>query len=106
MPVAHAQTAGAVAVSFRNDLKIPVIVQGFTVVNGMTKAGMALVVMPGKTLTDNNVPSNSVRYYRIVDANRPMMQYIRNLPVRVVRDDINLAIHGMPPNVGVKKAAP
>jgi hypothetical protein len=101
VPAAHAQV-GAVAVSFRNELKIPVIIQGFTVVNGMPRAGMAMVVLPGKTAIDNNVPAGTIRFYRVVDANRPVLQYIRNLPVPVLQEDINLAIRGVPPRVFVK----
>jgi hypothetical protein len=104
VPVARAQ-AGAVAVTFRNEMMTPVIVQGFTVVNGMQKAGMALVVRPGKTVSDNNVPASTIRFYRVVDANRPAVEYIRNLPLAVGRQDIDLLIRGKPPKVIVTKAA-
>ncbi len=93
---------GAVAISFRNEMKTPVIVQGFSVVNGMAKAGMALVILPGKTAIDINVPVGAIRFYRVVDANRPVLQYIRNLPVPVLQNDINLAIRGVPPRVLVQ----
>src|SRR3954447_19557381 len=104
-PAARAQ-AGGVVVSFRNEMKIPVIVQGYTFINRMPKYGMALVVHPGKTVSDNNVPANTIRYYQIVDANRPMNRYIRDLPVRILLDDIDLAIRGTPPNVLVRKTDP
>jgi len=52
------------------------------------------------------VPANNVRYYVVVNANQPALQYIRNLPVRVGQDDINLTIRGVPPNVVVRKSEP
>jgi hypothetical protein len=104
VPVAHAQ-AGAVVVTFRNEMMTPVIVQGYTIINGMPKKGMALVVRPGKTVSDNNVPPGTVRFYSVMDANRPAIEYVRNLAVPVGRQDINLLIRGVPPKVIVTKAA-
>jgi hypothetical protein len=97
---------GGLVVTFRNEMKVPVIVQGYTIINRTPRLGMALVVLPGKTVSDNNVPANSIRFYQVVDANRPRLQYIRDLPVQVLQDDINLAIRGVPPNVAVRKALP
>lgn len=99
-PAARAQGI-AVAVTFQNEMKTPVIVQGATLVNGMPKAGMAMIVLPGKTATEN-IPANSIRFYIVVDANRPGLRYINNLPVPAGVQDINLAIRGIPPKVFIK----
>ena len=105
VPAARAQ-AGGVVVSFHNQLKIPVIVQGTTVINGMRKRGMALLVLPGKTVSDNNVPANSIRFYDVYDANRPILQYIRNAPLPVTQDDVDLVIRSLQGNVVVRKVEP
>ena len=94
---AHAQFRGA-AVGFRNDLKTPIIVQGFTVVNGMQKRGQALVILPGKTASDNNVPAGP-RFYTICDANQPNMVWLRNVPIAVQGQDINISVRGAAPKV-------
>src|ERR1700676_3649274 len=66
---AQGQPAGP-GIGFRNDLKIPVIVQGISVVNNMQRRGQPFLVQPGKTVWDNNLPKNSTRYYTIYDANQ------------------------------------
>jgi hypothetical protein len=97
---AHAQFRGA-AVGFRNDLKTPIIVQGYTVVNGMPKRGQAIVILPGKTASDNNVPAGP-RYYTICDANQPNLVWLRNVPVAVMAQDINIAVRGAAPKVFIE----
>jgi hypothetical protein len=97
---ARAQFGGA-AVGFRNDLKTPIIVQGFTIVNKMPKRGQAIVILPGKTATDNNVPMGP-RFYTICDANQPNLVWLRNVPIGVMGQDINFAIHGAPPKVVIE----
>ncbi len=96
IPTARAQGAG-VAISFRNDLNIALVVQGHSMVNGMKKAGMVLVIQPGKTAAENNIPMGTTRVYMIADANAPGRPFIQNLPVQVGAQDLNLAIRGMPP---------
>jgi hypothetical protein len=89
---------GGVAVGFRNEMKIPVVVQGWTMVGGMKKAGMAIAIPPGKTLGEINVPAGT-RYYSIYDANNPNIVYIRDIPVPVMNSDLSFAIRGVPPKV-------
>jgi hypothetical protein len=95
-----AQTAsaqvGGVAVAFRNELKTPVIVQGFTVVNGMQKRGQAFVIVPGKVGADLGVPAGP-RFYTVYDANNPKLVYVLNFQVPVQGNDIALIIGGIPP---------
>lgn len=96
----HAQFGG-VAVGFRNELKVPVIVQGYSVVNGMQKRGQAFVILPARAAVDLNVPAG-LRFYTIVDANQPALTYIRNLPIPVGTNDLRFAVRGVPPKVAVQ----
>src|SRR5437868_5043256 len=89
---ARAQTGG-VAVGFRNEMKTPVIVQGWTMVGGMKKAGMAIAIPPGKTLGEINIPAG-LRFYSVHDGNMPSIVYIRDIPVPVMNSDIGFAIRG------------
>ncbi len=100
LPAAHAQGGGA-AVGFRNELKSPIIVQGFTVVNGMQKRGQAIVILPGKAGFDYNVPMGP-RFYVICDANQPNLVWLRNVPIAVMGPDINFAVRGVVPKVFVE----
>jgi hypothetical protein len=65
---AQAQTLGP-GIGFRNDLKVPVIVQGVSLVNNMQRRGQPFVVQPGKTVWDNNLPMG-LRYYTIYEASQ------------------------------------
>lgn len=95
-PVARAQ-AGAVAVGFRNELKTPVIVQGYTIINNMKKYGRAMVIAPGKVDAEA-IPAGTVRFYTVVDGNRPnQIQHIQNVPIRIGNQDVLLGIRGMAP---------
>jgi hypothetical protein len=95
---------GGVAVGFRNELNRPVIVQGYTKVNGMPKRGMAMVVLPGKVVVDNNVPGGATRYYMICDANQPNLVYIRDFPIQIGANDVNILIRGVAPKVFLEPA--
>ena len=65
---AYCQNPGP-GIGFRNDLKVPVIVQGVCIVNNMPRRGQPILVAPGKTVWDNNLPAG-VRYYTIYDGNQ------------------------------------
>src|SRR5438477_1464951 len=54
-------------IGFRNDLKVPVIVQGVSIVNNMQRRGQPFVVQPGKAVWDNNLPIG-LRFYTIYEA--------------------------------------
>src|SRR5262245_50922953 len=56
------------SVGFRNDLKVPVIVQGVSLVNNMPKRGQPILVNPGKTGWDNNLPQG-FRIFTVYDYN-------------------------------------
>src|ERR1051325_8988121 len=42
--------------AFRNDLHTPVLVQGASVVHGMIRRGQPLLIPPGRTAYDPNLP--------------------------------------------------
>jgi hypothetical protein len=62
--------AGAAGISFRNDLKTPVIVQGACIVNGVVRRRLPFVVQPGRVGADLNVPRGN-QQITIYDANQP-----------------------------------
>jgi hypothetical protein len=95
--VVNAQ-GGGVAVGFRNEMKTPVIVHGYTVINGMPKFGQAIPIPPGKTGVDIGVP-NGPRLYRVHDGNNVRFVFIQNFPVQVQGRDIAFAIRGIAPKV-------
>lgn len=66
-----AQSPAPVAsITFRNDLNTPVIVQGTSIFGGMIRRGQPVLVAPGKTGGDFNVPTGA-RWYTVYDANQP-----------------------------------
>ena len=91
---AHAQ--GVVptgSATFKNNLTVPVIVQGVSKVGPVLKRGVPMVIAPGKSLTEFGVPGGAV--YNVYDANqknlardvqvpifpgRPAIRVIRQLP--------------------------
>ena len=100
-PSAARAQKGGVAVAFRNEMKTPVIVQGWTVVGGMQKRGMAILIPPGKTVGEINVPAG-IRYYSVYDANMANLDFIRDLPTPIMGSDLGFAIRGVPPKVVIK----
>lgn len=62
-------TGPGAGVGFRNDLKVPVIVQGVSLVNNMPRRGQPILIQPGKTHWDNNLPQG-FRFYTVYDANQ------------------------------------
>jgi hypothetical protein len=80
---ASAQVGAANVVSFRNDLKVPVIIQGVSQVNGQIKRGAPIVVGPGQTKQDLFVPAG-VRLYSVFDSSMPGRILVRDVPVPVL----------------------
>lgn len=88
----QAQSTKTVSVGFRNTTDTAVIVQGYTVVNGVRKSGQPLSVNKrGGVAFDLNVPSG-VRYYTVYDANQPSRILLRDHPVPVQFRDAFLAV--------------
>jgi hypothetical protein len=94
-PSAARAQKGGVAVGFKNESKMAVVVQGWTMINGMKKAGQAILIMPGMTQGEINIPAG-VRYYSVYDAKMPNKVYISEIPVPVGMNDIGLSIRATP----------
>jgi hypothetical protein len=73
---AQSAAAQAAGMGFRNDLKVPVVVQGASVVNQMLRRGKPVVLLPGKTGWDTNLPSGNrvVTVYDYFQTNRILYQ--------------------------------
>jgi hypothetical protein len=85
-----APKAGAAGIVFRNDLKIPVIVQGESIVNRMIQRGRPVVIFPGRTAADPLVPPGN-RRITVYDANQPNRVLFRRL-VPFPGTDLHFAI--------------
>lgn len=93
---AQAQPSRAPSITFRNDSKVGVIVQGSTEVNGMQRRGQPLTIQAGKTNYDSNLPKG-VRFITIYDANQPTRILLR-AQVPVGKADLQFSIRPNPTN--------
>ncbi|MBI3409495.1 MAG: hypothetical protein HY040_14235 [Planctomycetes bacterium] len=81
-----------VSLSFRNDTKVAVIVQSWTLVNNMPRRGQAIQVNPGKSIADKSLPAGT-RYVSVYDANQLTRIYLRDQRVEVQRNaDLTFSI--------------
>jgi len=78
MGAGSAQSQALASINFRNDLNAPLIIQGTAVVGGMIRRGQPIVVAPGKTGGDFNVPPG-VRFYTVYDASQPTRVLARDV---------------------------
>jgi hypothetical protein len=90
---ARAQTGATVG--FRNELKSPVNIQGYSIVGGAPRMGQPIVLTPGRIGLDLHVPPGA-RFYNIYDANQPNRVILRDFPVRVLTRDLLFAIRPSP----------
>jgi hypothetical protein len=97
------QAAGP-GIGFRNDLKVPVIVQGVSLVNNMQRRGQPFVVQPGKTVWENNL-AMGLRYYTIYEGNQQRI-LLRERPVPIQTKDQFFAIRHVPGGAGQVKLDP
>src|SRR5438093_1999341 len=85
-----AGSARAAGIGFKNDHKIPIIVQGASLENNVIRRGQPLLVYPGKTVWDLNLkPGN--RFITIYDARQPtriLYQSPANLPIPFQDEDL------------------
>jgi len=85
--------AAAAGIGLRNDLNVRVVVQGASVVNNVVRRGQPLVIDPGKTLWDTNLPMgkreiivyavqpNRILCRKVIDfQNQDMMLHIVTVP--------------------------
>jgi hypothetical protein len=88
--------ADAGSVGFRNDTKSRIIVQGQTIVNGMIRKGPLLVIDPGKTAWDLNVPPGP-RTITICDGFQTTRILFREtVPMGV--NNVLFSVQPLPPN--------
>lgn len=73
---------GAATIQFRNETKLSVIVQGTSTMNGMLRRGQPMLLTPGKSSSDFNVPAG-YRIYSVYDANQPTHVLVRDKAVMV-----------------------
>ena len=66
-----AQQPGAASVGFRNQTNLPILVQGYTIINKTQRPGQILQLKKnGDVAFDANVPGG-IRYITIYSANQP-----------------------------------
>lgn len=95
----QAQNRGP-SIGFRNDAKVAVIVQGATDVKGMQRRGQPLLIQPGKTSYDTNLPAGD-RFITIYDANQPS-KVLHRSKIPLGKVDLFFAIRpgpGNPPQI-------
>ncbi|MCI0376555.1 MAG: hypothetical protein L0215_03000 [Gemmataceae bacterium] len=86
------QPAVSTGIGFKNDFKVAIIVQGWSIVDGQQRRGQPLLINPGKVAWDNNIPSPGKRFYSIYDANQPSKVYLRDFAVPVALVDQFFAV--------------
>jgi hypothetical protein len=87
--------ASADGLGFRNDLKIPIIVQGESVVDNVLRRGQPLLIYPGKVAWDTNLKQGD-RWISIYDARLPNRVLLRRYPIRFLGGDIPHAVVPLP----------
>lgn len=93
------QPMPSIGIGFKNDFKVAIIVQGWSNVDGQQRRGQPLLINPGKTAWDNNVPSApGKRFYTIYDANQPSKVYLRDFAVPVGLADQFFGVQPVPGN--------
>jgi hypothetical protein len=85
----------AEGIGFRNDLPIPIIVQGTSLVNKMLRRGQPLLILPGKTAWDINLPAG-LRFVTIHDANQPNRILYRDPPIPFKGRDLFFGVKPAP----------
>lgn len=96
--VAGAQGPGSPTLVFRNDTKFALVVQGTSSINGMLRRGQPLLLPPGRTATEFNVPVG-FRLYSIFDANQPTQVLLRDKAIMIQPGrDLALTIVQSPTN--------
>jgi len=89
---AGAQPVAGATVQFRNDTKLTVIVQGTSTTNGMLRRGQPMLLPPGRSNSEFNVPPG-YRIYSVYDANQPTQVLLRDKAIMVVPGrDVSLTI--------------
>ena len=74
--------AQGVSVVFRNESPVPIIVQGWSLVNGVQRRGAPVPIPPTRNNVDIHVPLG-LRSYSVYHANQPALVLLRDFPVPV-----------------------
>ncbi len=86
----------ASGVGFQNRLQMPVLIQGASNINGMIRRGQPIVLLPGRTGIDPNVPSG-LRQISVYDATQPSQLLLRQVVPVPVNQNLYFSIQ---PNNG------
>ncbi len=90
-----AQVPQGVTVTLVNNSKGPVIVKGYTVVNGARRPGQLLPINKGGKAYESAVPAG-FRFYTVFDAINPTRVLLRDFPVPIQNRDVTLIIMPAP----------
>jgi hypothetical protein len=95
-----AGSAWAAGIGFKNDHKIPIIVQGATLENNVIRRGQPLLIYPGKTVWDLNLKAGN-RFITIYDGRQPtriLYQSPPKGPIPFQDQDILFSVRPLPTN--------
>lgn len=97
--IALPHAADASGLGFQNKTTSRILVQGTTVVNGMVRKGPLLVIEPGKTVWDVNVPAGN-RSITVCDGFQPSRILLRETVTVGTRDQF---FQVLPPQTGLPR---
>jgi hypothetical protein len=93
----HGYAQAQVAVGFKNQCEMNIIVKGTTIVNGMKRAGVNITLKKKEgTGSEANVP-NGTRYYTVYDATTFRI-LLQNYQVPIQGRDLSLVVMPSPTN--------
>ena len=83
----------AAGIGFKNDVKnAAILIQGASKFNGMIRRGQPIVLLPGRTGFDPNIPPG-LRQITIIDANQPNRILLRQtIPVPPTNQNLYFSI--------------
>jgi hypothetical protein len=92
-----ATEAIAGGIGFRNHLKVPIYVYGYTVIKGVKQYGQPILIKPGQIGWDNKLP-NLPRVISIYDATQPnQAPLLRDVPIPFQGFDLFFGVGLVPP---------
>ncbi len=77
-----AQNVPPVTIIFRNESRVPIIVQGWSLVGGVQRRSAPIPIPPTRNNVDINVPLGP-RFYSVYHANQPALVLLRDFPIPV-----------------------
>jgi hypothetical protein len=93
-----AQQPATASIGFRNQTNLPILVQGYSIINKTQRPGQILQLKKnGDVAYDANVLAG-VRYITIYNANQPAVVLLRDFPVAVQKRDVFFDIMPSPTN--------